>query len=95
MQAKPSSHFLRRFTLPSDEHPFIGRIFDLSIVGMSFDSYDELARYPDCEFVYRVNDAVSTIAQQVNPSIGGGILLWPEPLPSDPYSLPISLFESL
>ena len=36
--------FLKRHILPSDNHHFIGRLYDLGIVGMNFDSYDELSK---------------------------------------------------
>jgi hypothetical protein len=62
---------------------------------MHFESYDKLANYPDCKYVCDVNIEVSTLVRRVESLNLLGSLLWPEPLPSDPYGLPISLFEWL
>jgi hypothetical protein len=90
-----SSRFLRRFMLSSDKHPFIGRIYDLSVVEMSFDSYAKLASYTDCKYVFHVNGALSTLVQRVESLNMVGSLLWPNPLPNDSSGLSISLFEWL
>lgn len=92
---KPSARFLQRFTLPSDAHPFIGCVYDLNVIKIDFDSYDELASYPDCKYVFHVDIKVSTLVRRVESLNLVGSMLWPKPLPSDLYGLPISLFEWL
>jgi hypothetical protein len=62
---------------------------------MHFDTYDDLARYPDCRYVYHVHTEASTIVRRVESFNLVGSLLWPDPLPEDPYGFPISLFEWL
>jgi hypothetical protein len=47
--------------LPSDNHKFVGRIYDLSIVGMHFETYEELAKHADCD----VNYALSMLTRRV------------------------------
>jgi hypothetical protein len=77
---KPSTRFLQRFTLPSDAHPFIGRIYDLSIAEMNFASYDRPASFPDCKYVRDVNVAVSMLVRRVESLNMVESLLWPEPV---------------
>lgn len=44
---RPGTRFLKRYIMRSDHHGFIGRIYDLSVAGMRFDTYEEVSRYPD------------------------------------------------
>jgi hypothetical protein len=81
--------------LPSDNHDFIGRVIDLSIVSMSFESYEEIEKYGDAKYVLDVNFAVSNIIERVESLNLVGSLLWPKPLPNYTSSFPISSFEWL
>lgn len=90
----PSTRFLKRYILPSDEHGFVGRIYDLSIISLHFDSYEELSVYDDCKYAFDVNIYVSLLARRVETLNLAGNMLWPEPFPTN-RSLPISLFEWL
>jgi hypothetical protein len=87
--------FLVRHVLPSDEHCFVGRIFDLSIVEMHFETYEDLARPEDCKYVCEVNCEVSSLVRRVESLNLAGGLLWPKPLPRDFKSFPISRYEWL
>ena len=87
--------FLHRHILPSDEHEFVGRIFGLSIVQYHFQSYDELAKYPDVRYAWDVNGEISSLVRRVESLNLAGSLLWPDPLPSDFKNFPISRFEWL
>jgi hypothetical protein len=89
------STFLVRHVLPSDTHSFIGRIFDLSIVELHFETYEELAQFADCRYAYEVNIEVSSLARRVESLNLAGGLLWPEPLPHDFKQFPISRYEWL
>lgn len=89
------SKFLSRHILPSDEHSFVGRIFDLSIIGLHFESYEDLARHADYKYAYDVNLEVSSLVQRVESLNLAGGLLWPNPVPQDFKSFPISRYEWL
>lgn len=86
---------LKRFILPSDNHAFVGRIYDLSIVELHFDTYDELAKHPDCKYAFRVNHFLSTLTRRVESLNMVGDMLWPESLPIDFKSFPLSRYEWL
>lgn len=90
----PSSRFFKRHVLPSDNHGFIGRIYDLSIVAYHFDSYADLAKHADCKYALDVNNYVYLLARRVETLNLAGNMLWPEPFPTA-TSLPISLYEWL
>lgn len=85
--------FYVRHILPSDDHDFIGRIFDLSIVGYHFDSYDDLAKHPDCKYAYDLNYEVSNLARRVESLNLVGDMLWPEPVPKNFSQFPVSRYE--
>jgi hypothetical protein len=87
--------FYVRHLIPSDNHQFIGRLYDLSIVGLNFDSYAELARYPDCKYAIDVNCAVSSLAERVESLNLVGAMLWPEHLPADFQKFPVSRYQWL
>lgn len=87
--------FLKRFILPSDEHDFIGRIYDLSIVGMHFDSYKELSKYADCKYAFDVNESLSTLTRRVESLNMVGGMIWPEGMPYNFKGFPISRYEWL
>ena len=89
------SSFLVRHILSSDGHAFVGRIFDLSIIEMHFETYEELARHEDCKYVYDVNSEVSSLVRRVESLNLAGNLLWPEPMPRDFKKVPVSRYEWL
>jgi hypothetical protein len=45
-----STRFLKQYVLSSDSHAFVGRIYDLSIFAMHFDSYEDLAKHADGKY---------------------------------------------
>lgn len=86
---------LKRFVLPSDNHKFVGRIYDLSIIGLYFDTYDELAKRADCKYAFRVSHFLSTLTRRVESLNMVGDMLWPENLPVDFKGFPLSRYEWL
>jgi hypothetical protein len=89
------SRFLVRYVLPSDTHGFVGRIYDLSIVALHFDSYEELAVYPDCKYTIDVNEVLTSLVTRVESLNLAGNMLWPAPLPLDFRAFPVSRHEWL
>src|SRR5271166_790540 len=89
------TRFLKKYILPSDSHEFVGRICDLSIIGMHFDSYEELARHADCKYAFDVNYVLSMLTQRVESLNVVGGMLWPDPLPDDFKNFPVSRYEWL
>lgn len=90
----PRTRFLKRYILPSDNHGFIGRLYDLSIVAYHFDSYKALSEHSDCKYAFDTNEYVSLLARRVESLNLAGNMLWPDPFPTA-ISLPISLHEWL
>lgn len=86
---------LKRFILPTDDHEFVGRVYDLSIVEHHFDTYEDLAKHPDCKYAFRVNYFLSTLTQRVRSLNMVGNMLWPGNLPVDFKRFPLSRYEWL
>lgn len=91
LRARP----LARHVISSDNHPFVGRIFDLSVVAYHFDSYEDLARYPDCKYAFDVNHSLTGLTRRVESLNLVGDMLWPERLPKDFKDFPVSRYEWL
>jgi hypothetical protein len=87
--------FLKRHIVTSDGHDFIGRIFDLNVVGLNFSSYDEMTQYPDCKYALDVNDQLSTLVRRVESLNLVGDLLWLVAPNGVAHKLPISKYEWL
>jgi hypothetical protein len=92
---RPSTRFLERYILASDDHTFIGRMYDLGIVTLNFDSYDDLAKYPDCKYVVDVLDDVQRLARRIESLNLVGNMLWPKPFPADFRAFPVSQYDWL
>ncbi|MDI6837217.1 MAG: hypothetical protein QMD99_16105 [Rhizobiaceae bacterium] len=90
-RAKPFS----RHIVLSDKHSFIGRVYDLSIVALHFDSYEELARYPDCKYALDVYDTLSSLTRRVESLNLVGEMLWLERLPRNFKEFPVSRYDWL
>ncbi|OJU06923.1 MAG: hypothetical protein BGN87_15920 [Rhizobiales bacterium 65-79] len=91
---RPSTRFLKRYIMHSDHHGFIGRIYDLSIVGLNFESYEEVARHPDCKYALDTNYWVSGLAARVESLNLIGDMLWLDPYP-DFAKFPITQYDWL
>ena len=74
-----TTRFLKRRMVASDGHPFVGRVFDLSIVELNFETYDEIASYPDCRYVFHCNMAISSLVRRVESLNMVGDLIWIDP----------------
>ncbi|ACI59236.1 hypothetical protein Rleg2_6069 (plasmid) [Rhizobium leguminosarum bv. trifolii WSM2304] len=86
---------LVRHILPSDNHGFIGRVYDLSIVSLNFDSYEEMAQYPDVKYALEVNYALKGLTRRVESLNLAGGLIWPERLPESFKDFAVSRYEWL
>jgi Cthe_2314-like HEPN len=87
--------FLKRRIVGSDGHSFVGRVFDLGVVSLNFDSYEELSKLPDVKYAIDVGRYVSNLTERVESLNLVGDLLWPEPFPADFSSLPVHQYQWL
>ena len=83
---------LKRYIVASDKSQFVGRIYDLSIVGLNFESDDDVSNYPDAKYALDVNDRTSLLTRRVESLNHVGDLLWPEK-PLAINLLPVSSYE--
>jgi hypothetical protein len=90
-----STRFLKRYILPSDDHEFVGRIFDLSIVSLHFESYSDLSKHADCKYAFDVNHALSLLTRRVESLNMVGGMIWPNNLPKNFKGFPVSRYEWL
>ncbi len=89
------TRFLKRFSMSSDMHSFIGRVYGLSIVSMNFDSYDELAQYPDCKYAIDTNYWLTGLARRVESLNMVGDMLWLDPVPKNFRDLALTRYQWL
>ena len=89
------TRFLKRHTVLSDHHGFVTRLYKLGIVSLSFDTYEELAVYPDCKYAVDTADHIRTLTGRVESLNFVGDMLWPEPLPKTFIDMPISRYDWL
>lgn len=92
---KLSTRFLKRHILSSDTHGFIGRIYDLSIVGLNFDSYEQIEKLPDVQYALDTNYWVSGLASRVESLNLVGDMLWPDPYPVSFKDFPVTSYDWL
>jgi len=90
-----TTKFLKQYVLPSDNHAFVGRIYDLSIVGMHFKTYEELAQHADCKYAFDTNYALSMLTRRVESLNMVGGMLWPTNMPKNFKHFPVSRYEWL
>lgn len=94
LKSKRSKPLIRHI-VASDNHWFVGRVYDLSIVAYHFDSYEDLARHPDCKYAFHVNHTLSSLTLRVESLNLVGDMLWPEQLPKNFRDFPVSRYEWL
>jgi hypothetical protein len=92
---RASATFLSRHILLSDNHGFVGRVYDLGIVSLHFDTYEELAEHPDSKYAFDIGGHVETVVQRVESLNLAGNLLWPEPMPDNFGQFPVSRYDWL
>jgi hypothetical protein len=92
---RPRAKPLVRHIVTSDYHKFIGRIYDLSIIGYHFENYEDLARYPDCKYAFHVNETLSILVRRVESLNLVGDMLWPRNIPDSFRDFPVSRHEWL
>lgn len=87
--------FLTRYIIPSDEHEFVTRLYDLGIVSLHLDSYRELSKHSDCKYAFDTSQYVSTMARRVESLNMVGNLIWPAILPTQVPGFPASAYQWL
>lgn len=87
--------FLKEKILSSDCHSFIGRIYDLSIVSYHFETYEEMARHPDCVYALNVNRVLSSLTRRVESLNHVANMLWLDNKFVQQPSLPVTRYEWL
>ncbi|WP_244475368.1 Cthe_2314 family HEPN domain-containing protein [Rhizobium sp. Leaf311] len=90
-----AARYLKRYILSSDNHEFVGRIYDLSIVSLHFDSYEELSKHPDCKYAYDVYYVLSMLTRRVESLNMVGGMIWPTKMPKNFKEFPVSRYEWL
>lgn len=85
----------RSYVIRSDTHPFIGRIFDLSIASLWFEKAEEVKRFPDILFALMVNERLSLLVDRVESLNHAGDLLWPRRHKEVTTALPLSRYQWL
>ncbi|MEJ7015881.1 hypothetical protein [Sinorhizobium meliloti] len=92
---RPRATPLIRHIVVSDNHEFVGRVYDLGIIAYHFDSYEDLARHPDCKYAFHVNHTLSSLTRRVESLNLVGDMLWPERVMKDFKDFPVSRYEWL
>lgn len=92
---RPRVEPLVRHIIASDNHRFVGRIFDLRIVSLHFESYQELALYADCKYAFDVSCSLTNLTRRVESLNLVGDLLWPKRIPKDFLDFPVSRYQWL
>lgn len=92
---KRQTRFLKRFVAPSDRHNFIGRLYELGIVSMHFETYEDLAKFDDIKYAVDVGSDVELLAQRVESLNLAGDMLWPRKFPTNFSEFPVSRYEWL
>jgi hypothetical protein len=82
----------KQFVISADDHDFVGRIFDLGIVALHFNSYEAASSYPDVKYVLDVYDRLALLFDRVESLNHVGSLLWPKSHTSI-KSLPVSAYN--
>ena len=92
---KPSTKFLKQYVVSSDNHEFIGRIYDLSIVELNFETYEQLERYSDCKYVFHINYWLKGMVRRIESLNMVGEMLWLDTDHVQNFILPISRYQWL
>lgn len=73
------ARYLKRMNIPSDDHQLIGRIHDLGIVELNFETYEELSQYIDCRYVFHCGLSMRNLVRRVDSLNQAGDLMWVDP----------------
>ncbi|MBA4790229.1 MAG: hypothetical protein H2042_11080 [Rhizobiales bacterium] len=92
---RASATFLSRHVLASDSHRFVGRVYDLGIISLHFDTYEALSKYPDCKYAFDIGYQVQVMVERVESLNFAGALLWPNPMPDNFGQFPVSRYDWL
>ena len=84
---------VKRFEIAADNHPFVGRIFDLSIIHLhDFESPEDALHYPDVSYALSVIERTNLIVDRLDSLNCIGDLLWSRS-PIKAATLPISTYD--
>jgi len=86
---------MTQFDIELHDHDFVGRVYDLSIVAMYFDTYEEASRFSDCKYAIDVNESLTNLVQRVRSINLSGDMLWLEPTLDQFSNLPIAEYDWL
>lgn len=87
---------IARYVIESDTHEFIGRLYDLALpVHLGFESYEQMQSFPDCLYVYHINESLSRLTHRVGSLNMVGDMLWAKQLPKSFSNFSISRYEWL
>lgn len=97
MDIKPqhSTRFLKRYIVPSDSYALVDRIFELSIVFYNFDTFEEMASYPDCRYLYHIDGPTIAITRRLESLNMVADMLWLDNKPIEKVNLPVTHFHWL
>ena len=70
-------------------------MYDLSIVSLNFDGYDELAQYLDCKYAIDTNYWLTGLAWRVESLNMVGDMLWLDPVPRNFRDLALTRYQWL
>lgn len=93
VEKRKSTRFLKRYLIESDNHKFIGRVYDLSIISFHFETYEELINYDDARYVFHVNHWLSTMTRRIESMNRVADMLWLERQFFDERPLAISRYD--
>ena len=72
------TRFLKRIAMPLD-HEFYDRVYDLGMVQLNFDTYEELSKYSDCKYIFHCGMSTKGLESRVESLNRVGDLLWVDP----------------
>jgi hypothetical protein len=67
-----------QYIIGSQDHGLVGRLYDLSIVKMHFDTYEEAFRNQHVAYVIKVCDRLTFVVDRVESLNVVGNMLWPK-----------------
>lgn len=78
-RTRAETRFLKRKIMASDNHELIGRLYDLGVVELNFETYEELSQYLDCLYVFHCGMSMRSLVRRVDSLNLAGDLIWVDP----------------
>ena len=66
--------------MSSGDHELIGRIYDLGVVELNFETYEELSAFSDCKYVSHCGVCMRRLVRRVESLNLAGDLMWVDPV---------------